>query len=225
MRVDAPEAFKPHSVYISSAHDDYQELRDKLLNASADQLHIENAGETGTEETEEEAKQERDERQISQRYDAAEALAERDMGDDSNGDQPPGSRTFERRELELGLIRQLMDLTVRLEAEARELLLECMEHSIARTLLLADRNGRSGPLRKGFECLLTSQCKFATSRLFEATTPTSCRSGVGSTTSQIHLKYPVRGRTASWPRCDGIAIHLPRFSWSGRSCKGLMDPR
>jgi potassium channel subfamily K len=46
----------------------------------------------------------------------------------------------DERELELHL-RRLMELTVRLEAEARHMLLDSMEKGVARTLLLADRNG------------------------------------------------------------------------------------
>jgi potassium channel subfamily K len=45
------------------------------------------------------------------------------------------------RELEIYLLRQLLELMVRLEAEARQMLLDSMEKGVARTLLLADRNG------------------------------------------------------------------------------------
>jgi potassium channel subfamily K len=47
------------------------------------------------------------------------------------------------RELEIYLLRQLLELMVRLEAEARQMLLDSMEKGVARTLLLADRNGES----------------------------------------------------------------------------------
>ncbi|RSH94166.1 hypothetical protein EHS25_003969 [Saitozyma podzolica] len=54
------------------------------------------------------------------------------------------------RELEMYLLRQLMELMVRLEAEARQMLLDSMEKGVARTLLLADRNdlGESSDLNK-----------------------------------------------------------------------------
>ncbi|GFZ44870.1 hypothetical protein JCM24511_02596 [Saitozyma sp. JCM 24511] len=44
------------------------------------------------------------------------------------------------RKLELHLLRRLVELTVRLEAEARQMLLDSMDKGVARTLLLADRN-------------------------------------------------------------------------------------
>jgi hypothetical protein len=44
------------------------------------------------------------------------------------------------RELEMYLLRQLLELMVRLEAEAPQMLLDSMEKGVARTLLLADRN-------------------------------------------------------------------------------------
>ncbi|RSH80075.1 hypothetical protein EHS25_007344 [Saitozyma podzolica] len=44
------------------------------------------------------------------------------------------------RELELHLLRRFVELTVRLEAEARQMLLDSMDKGVARTLLLADRN-------------------------------------------------------------------------------------
>jgi potassium channel subfamily K len=47
------------------------------------------------------------------------------------------------RELGIYLLRQLLELMVRLEAEARQMLLDSMEKGVARTLLLADRNGES----------------------------------------------------------------------------------
>lgn len=45
------------------------------------------------------------------------------------------------RELELHLLRRLIELTIRLEAESRQMLLDSMEKGVPRTLLLADRNG------------------------------------------------------------------------------------
>jgi potassium channel subfamily K len=47
------------------------------------------------------------------------------------------------RELGIYLLRQLLELMVRLEAEAPQMLLDSMEKGVARTLLLADRNGES----------------------------------------------------------------------------------
>ncbi|WVF71970.1 hypothetical protein IAT40_006780 [Kwoniella sp. CBS 6097] len=44
------------------------------------------------------------------------------------------------RQLELDLLRQLLKRMIQLEAEARQMLLDSMDHGVARTLLLADRN-------------------------------------------------------------------------------------
>lgn len=51
-------------------------------------------------------------------------------------------------ELELELTSELMHLVIQLEAEARQIMLDSMNKSIARTLLLADRNGESFSFRK-----------------------------------------------------------------------------
>jgi potassium channel subfamily K len=45
------------------------------------------------------------------------------------------------RELESRLLRKLVELMVRLETKARQMLLDSMESGLVRTLLLADRNG------------------------------------------------------------------------------------
>jgi hypothetical protein len=41
------------------------------------------------------------------------------------------------------MVRQLLDRVVKLEMQARRLLLENLEQGVARTLLVADRNGTS----------------------------------------------------------------------------------
>lgn len=46
-------------------------------------------------------------------------------------------------QVELDLLKQLMNRMIQLEAEARQMLLDSMDKGIARTLLLADRNGES----------------------------------------------------------------------------------
>ena len=55
-------------------------------------------------------------------------------------------QTDEERKLELDLLKQLMNRTIQLEAEARQMLLDSMDGGVARTLLLADRNGESASL-------------------------------------------------------------------------------
>ncbi|WVQ98939.1 hypothetical protein IAU59_006071 [Kwoniella sp. CBS 9459] len=50
------------------------------------------------------------------------------------------SEESSERQLELDLLRQLLKRTIQLEAEARQMLLDSMDHGVARTLLLADRN-------------------------------------------------------------------------------------
>ncbi|GFZ48406.1 hypothetical protein JCM24511_06154 [Saitozyma sp. JCM 24511] len=59
-------------------------------------------------------------------------------------DQEKEAAEEDVRELALHLVRRLMELTVRLEAEARQMLLESMDNDIAKTLLIADRNGECG---------------------------------------------------------------------------------
>ena len=52
---------------------------------------------------------------------------------------------MEADQLSKGIIKKLMTLTIMLEAEARQMLLDCMDKGVARTLLLADRNGKLLP--------------------------------------------------------------------------------
>ncbi|ORY28329.1 hypothetical protein BCR39DRAFT_535524 [Naematelia encephala] len=59
-------------------------------------------------------------------------------GDDM--DEEEAKKDTEEHKVEIDLLKQLMDRTVRLEAEARQMLLDSMDKGIARTLLLADRN-------------------------------------------------------------------------------------
>ncbi|WWC60913.1 uncharacterized protein I303_103489 [Kwoniella dejecticola CBS 10117] len=53
----------------------------------------------------------------------------------------------EQRKLEIDLLKQLMRKTIQLEAEARQMLLDSMDKSVARTLLLADRNVQARDVR------------------------------------------------------------------------------
>jgi len=43
------------------------------------------------------------------------------------------------------LVQQLLDRVIKLEMQARGMLLDNLEHGVARTLLVADRNGASSP--------------------------------------------------------------------------------
>ncbi|WRT67322.1 uncharacterized protein IL334_004292 [Kwoniella shivajii] len=60
---------------------------------------------------------------------------------DDDTDEP------EERNLEIDLLKQLMRKTIQLEAEARQMLLDSMDKSVARTLLLADRNVQARDVR------------------------------------------------------------------------------
>ncbi|WWD16124.1 hypothetical protein CI109_100549 [Kwoniella shandongensis] len=57
-----------------------------------------------------------------------------DCGEDT------GEMEKNERQLEVDMLKQLLQRTIRLEAEARQMLLDSMEQGVARTLLLADRN-------------------------------------------------------------------------------------
>ena len=43
------------------------------------------------------------------------------------------------------LVQQLLDRVIKLEMQARGMLLDNLEHGVARTLLVADRNGAFSP--------------------------------------------------------------------------------
>ena len=61
---------------------------------------------------------------------------------------PDSEKTFiddeeKAQQLESKLVQRVMQLTIQLEAESRQMLLDSMDKGVARTLLLADRNGES----------------------------------------------------------------------------------
>lgn len=165
------------------AHESYRDMRDRLLNENSDVMPTESNGDEAVsdEQSKQQVKEELNtaEKRVLRQYNAAEALASRKLGD---GDQSSGTEVEkDRRELELDLIKQLMDLTVKLEAEARELLLECMDHGIPRTLLLADRNGESS--------VRTVTLAFSLIRIaIDVSTNTRCESGTrGRREHPLHL--------------------------------------
>lgn len=141
------------------AHETYKEMRDRLLGSpdDEDEKVVDNGdgekvgdiedGENAAAETEPQdtadnvAKELNDaEKRVVRESAAVESIVKRrGRSDGAEGDEK------DERALEMKLVRQLLDLTVRLEAEAREMLLDTMEHGISRTLLLADRNGVSFP--------------------------------------------------------------------------------
>jgi potassium channel subfamily K len=70
--------------------------------------------------------------------------------EDEQDEQDEDQEEEDVRELELHLLRRLIELTIRLEAESRQMLLDSMEKGVPRTLLLADRNGE-GDRRRWLE--------------------------------------------------------------------------
>jgi len=150
----APDVFQTHTDYIVKAHETYKDMRDRLLGHVDDDTKR-SSGDSKAQDTTEDVQEELNdaEQRVVREYNAVESIVKRR----GRSDGVPGDEHDERA-LELDLVKQLMDLTVRLEAEAREMLLDSMEHGIARTLLLADRNGRP-PLAARIPC--SCQCKFA----------------------------------------------------------------
>lgn len=61
------------------------------------------------------------------------------------GDGKHNEEDAEANQLQVDILKQLLDRMIQLEAEARQLLLDSMGEGIARTLLLADRNGEQTP--------------------------------------------------------------------------------
>lgn len=128
------------------ANESYGEMRDRLLGQAENPDAT--AGESGAEKKEVQEELNTAEKRVMREWSAAEKFAKdrTESHDGSNGDEPTNGKTVHgqndaARELELDLIKQLMDLVIKLEAESRDLLLTNMEHGIPRTLLLADRNG------------------------------------------------------------------------------------
>jgi hypothetical protein len=137
----APDVFQTHTEYVVKAHEAYKEMRDRLLGHPDDETEKAISRSEQTDDPDIVAKELNDaEDRVVRENNAVESIVERRGRSDGNaGDER------DERSLELQLVKQLMDLTVRLEAEAREMMLDTMEHGIARTLLLADRNGKLGP--------------------------------------------------------------------------------
>lgn len=84
-----------------------------------------------------------DDQVIGDDQDRAEALVERTRRTESSTRGANGEDMTEERQLVLDLVKQLVDRAIRLEAEGRQMLLDSMPNEVARTLLLADRNGAS----------------------------------------------------------------------------------
>jgi potassium channel subfamily K len=68
-------------------------------------------------------------------------LETQECDDQESGEAKENAKEEAVRELESHLLRKLVELMVRLETEARQMLLDSMEKGLVRTLLLADRNG------------------------------------------------------------------------------------
>ena len=151
----APSAFDTHNQYIAKAHEAYQGFHEKLLgNLEADDA----AASTDATSSGSEAEA----AETAEKYMIADVLSE-EMEEDkegasaetseSSGPAQISSKTADcldpeasSAEIHRDLLKRLMQLVVQMETEARDLLLESMDHDIARTLLLADRNGESASL-------------------------------------------------------------------------------
>ena len=73
--------------------------------------------------------------------DADELASANDVKNKQDGQVSNTGQTDEERKFQADLLKQLMNRLVQLEAEARQMLLDSMDVGVARTLLLADRNG------------------------------------------------------------------------------------
>jgi potassium channel subfamily K len=149
---------------VIKANESYGEMRQRLMRKMENEKQADSTNAdlgTDTEGIQEEL-HEAEKRMLSE-YNEAERIAKlRDaeaqrhkqqrQPSDSSGDTHMGSEGSAEtsqaekaaHNLEGDLLKQLLELVIKLEAESRDLLLESMDHSIARTLLLADRNGKSG---------------------------------------------------------------------------------
>lgn len=147
----APSAFDTHSTYVAKAHGVYKELRDKLtsgpdphdklLSAMSRKADVYSEGSQQEKaladaiEDKEEGKDEQEKQNPSTEMDTAGSLSNLSETTDS-------SRLVKNTsDVRLELVKRLMKLVVQMETEARDLLLENMDNTIARTLLMADRNG------------------------------------------------------------------------------------
>ena len=79
--------------------------------------------------------QRRKSRESERHLHLSDAASEREMINDEQ----------QAQELESELVKTVMQLIIQLEAEARQMLLDSMDKGVARTLLLADRNGELAP--------------------------------------------------------------------------------
>lgn len=105
-------------------------MRDRLFGQKVDQSDVA----TGTDKKVVQEELNTAERRLVREYNAAEKLV---------NERTDTHATDDSRDLEQDLVKQLMDLVIKLEAESRDLLLASMNQGVARTLLLADRNGAS----------------------------------------------------------------------------------
>jgi hypothetical protein len=96
----------------------------------------------GEREEEDEAEREAKQNPLRSSTESEETeLAKTKVDEEEDEDDDEEQEEEDVRELELHLLRRLIELTIRLEAESRQMLLDSMEKGVPRTLLLADRNG------------------------------------------------------------------------------------
>jgi len=138
----APAAFDTHIEFIARAHKVYKGVRAKLVDGPDPHDLASLAGPT------------LDSEPISERREDGNVYSEQMEEDKTKDTVVAGSITISSEEtdsvrmdgnsetIQSDLLKRLMKLVVQMETEARDLLLDSMDHDIARTLLLADRNGQ-----------------------------------------------------------------------------------
>jgi potassium channel subfamily K len=161
---DTPEAFRPHSDYIIRAHEAYQDIRRRLdeqrrTRGAAGVHEKRDDGERGVSVIPPGSRSLPVDNVNLSPHNCGPTNGEKGgMGSlrrktphentetqECNDQQTDGGKEDAEeevvRELESHLLRKLVDLMVRLETEARQMLLDSMGNGLVRTLFLADRNG------------------------------------------------------------------------------------
>lgn len=123
-KAQTPDAFAPHSEFIRKAHHSYAAL------TTTSTIRSDNTDNAAEGEAADATPDDVDETE--------DAVPFRGGGADSEVENAVASEISQR-----DLVKHLVELTTKLEAVSRQLIVDNMEKGIARTLLMADRRGRS----------------------------------------------------------------------------------
>ncbi|KAK4687044.1 hypothetical protein P7C73_g3079, partial [Tremellales sp. Uapishka_1] len=146
---DTPEAFSPHSDFVLGFNKAYKHIREKMMGEDEGEEDTDQDSETialspkQSRKSEPEPAHEPSPSKTQQNVEQDKQIHSTvsNMGRTETVDEIHQGDPMDVQRVELDLLRQLMNRMIQLEAEARQMLLDSLDKGVARTVLLADRNG------------------------------------------------------------------------------------